>query len=207
MPSFGKKILGAFVDLGDDSSDAVQPESAPAPKTESAITYNTTATGPSDKFKQYFETLLKDSNLPGPDYYEFVKMVEAMQSITDERIKYTTAFAGLSMQGLDKKKLLDSATGYLQLLEKDAVNFHATVGNALRDKVTARKKEMAGIAQRIQELTKEITDLTGKLEAMKNEVKENEEKLNASSGSYAFELDNVKNKIRQDIQKINQYVS
>lgn len=206
MPSLGKKILGAFVDLGDDSSEGVQPEPTPAAKTENTVSYNTAAIGPSDKFKQYFETLLKDSNMPGPDYYEFIKMVEAMHSITDEKIKYTTAFTGLSIQGLDKKKLLDSAAGYLQLLEKDAANFHSTVDNALQDKVIARKKEMTGISQRIQELTKEINDLTGKLELMKNEVKDNEAKINASSGSYAFELDNIKNTIRQDIQKINQYV-
>ncbi len=40
-----------------------------------------------------------------------------MQVVPDEQIRYITAFAGLSVQGLDKQKLLTTASQYLQLLE------------------------------------------------------------------------------------------
>ena len=46
-----------------------------------------------------------------------------MQAVPDEQVRYITAFAGLSVQGLDKQKLLSTAAQYLQLLETDATNF------------------------------------------------------------------------------------
>lgn len=207
MSSIGKKILGAFVDM-DDKEEVKQPESVPAAKQEYAAPppMAGVVTESSEKFRNYFANLFKDANMPGPDYYEFTKMVEAMSSIPDEKMRYTTAFAGLSIQGLDKKKLLDTAAGYLNILDSDANNFHSTVDKALQEKVVARKKEMEDKSKRIQELTREISDLTMRLELLNKEIKENEEKINANSGSYQAELANLKNKINQDLQKINHYI-
>lgn len=206
MSSIGKKILGAFVDM--DDKEEVKPESVPAANKEYAAPPSTAGATieSSEKFKNYFAALFKDANMPGPDYYEFTKMVEAMSSIPDEKMRYTTAFAGLSIQGLDKRKLLDTAAGYLNILDSDANNFHSTVDKALQEKVVARKKEMEDKSRRIQELTKEISDLTMRLESLNKEVKENEEKINANSGSYQAELASMKNRINQDLQKINHYI-
>lgn len=208
MPGLGKKILGAFIDLGDDSQDkpVVTPAPDPVPAVTNTVTSNAAA-GTPDKFKSYFDTLFKDSNLPGPDYYEFIKMVEAMSAIADEQVRYTTAFAGLSIQGISKKKLLDSAAQYLQVLESDAVSFQSTVGKALEDKVTARKKEIISKQDRIQQLTKEISKLTAELDILNNEVTENEEKINASTGNYKAASDQLKNSIRLHMQHINQYLT
>ena len=200
--------MGAFVDMDDDKEEA-KPEIAPAATTKAFTAPSPiagTVTESSEKFRNYFANLFKDANMPGPDYYEFTKMVEAMSSIPDEKMRYTTAFAGLSIQGLDKKKLLDTAAGYLNILENDANNFHSSVDKALQDKVVARKKEMEDKSKRIQELTKEISDLTMRLESLNREVKENEDKINANSGSYQAELANMKNRINQDLQKINHYI-
>ncbi|MGF7473722.1 hypothetical protein WFJ45_23560, partial [Salmonella enterica subsp. enterica serovar Minnesota] len=69
----------------------------------------------------------------------FTKMIEVMRSIPNEQIRYTTAFAGLTVQGLDKQKLLSTAAQYLQLLETDAANFNSTVDAALQEKVHEKK--------------------------------------------------------------------
>ena len=121
MASLGKKFLSAFVEVTDEKKAVVTPEEQKHYSTplapERPLPSNT-----SEKFRQYFDKLFSEANLPGPDYYEFAKMTQAMISITDEKARYSAAFAGLSVQGLDKSKLLSTAAEYLKILDTDAVN-------------------------------------------------------------------------------------
>lgn len=212
MSGFGKKILGAFVELNDKEKEEDTSLVDPNPAQEASFSSaggsaSGSAVSSSDKFKQYFDKLFQESNVPGPDYFEFSKMVEAMSAIPDERTKYLTAFAGLSIQGLDKKKLLDTASHYLSLIDADAKNFTAMVSKTLHEKVTAKKKEMEDKTKRIQDLNKEIAELSSGLQAISNEVKENEEKINSNAATYQAEMLSLKERISQDAQKINQYIS
>lgn len=210
MSGFGKKILGAFVELKDEKKEEEEDASLinPTPAREANFSSPTSsAVSSSDKFKQYFEKLFQESNVPGPDYFEFSKMVEAMSAIPDEKTKYLTAFAGLSIQGLDKKKLLETASHYLGLIDADAKNFTVMVSKTLHEKVTEKKKEMEDKTKRIQDLNREIAELSSGLQAISNEVKENEEKINANAASYQAEMIFLKDRISQDAQKINQYIS
>ena len=117
MANLGKKILSAFIEVNDDKKpEAEKPpetkESYQPAKPQPTASYTGTAAGNSyastgnSKFKEYFDKLFKEANIPGPDYFEFSKMIEAMQAVPDEQVRYITAFAGLSVQGLDKQKLL-----------------------------------------------------------------------------------------------------
>lgn len=211
MSSLAKRILSTFVEL-DDSSEKKPEQSASvaapsAPRNTDAVTSTSTVVFASDKFKVYFDNLFKDTNFPGPDYFEFSRMMEAMSAIPDEKTRFISAYAGLSLQGLDKDKLLKTANQYLQVIDNDAKNFQATVDKALQEKVVGKKKEMEDKARRIQELAKEINDLNTKMEALTNDIRDNEEKIHSNSNTYKQESDNMKNKISQEIQKINQYIS
>src|ERR1700733_13618110 len=120
MTTFAKKVLSAFVDVtgGDKPVALTKPEnktSAPAEISRPAYTANS-------KFIRYFDKLFSEANIPGPDYYEFSKMIEAMNDIPDERARLCAAFAGLNVQGLNKLKLLSTAGDYLKLLDEDAVS-------------------------------------------------------------------------------------
>jgi hypothetical protein len=198
--NIGKKILSAFVEVAEE-----KPATGAAQQTTTPV-YREPVTD-TGKFKQYFDKLFTDANLPGPDYFEFSKMINAMNSIPDEKARYSAAFAGLSVQGLDREKLLATASQYLQLLDQDAVNFHATVNTALREKVQARQQEMENKNNRIRQLSKEITELQQQITVLQKEVAENEEKIRNSSGGYEVELENMKNKISADIEKIRRHIS
>ena len=205
MTHFGKKILSAFVEVTTEKP-VTTPEVIETRSNTYAATAGTVATG-SEKFTQYFDQLFKDANLPGPDYFEFSKMTEAMMGITDERARYSAAFAGLSVQGLDKQKLLDTAAQYIQVIESDADNFSNTVDAALKEKVQTKQQEIADNVKRIQMLTKEISELENKITVLQNEVKENEEKIESSSGGYKVASESMKQRILFDIEKIKQYIT
>jgi len=209
MASIGKKILSAFVEVADEEQPVTEKRvEIKQSSTQVAGSGYASATPSSQgKFKQYFEKLFNDANLPGPDYFEFSKMTEAMSSIPDEKARYSAAFAGLNVQGLDKQKLLSTASQYLKILDTDANNFNSTVDAALKEKVEGKQKEIEEKTKRIEEITKEINDLHNKIAVLKNEVKENEEKIENNSGSYKRELERMKSKILYDIERIKEFIS
>lgn len=200
--NIGKKILSAFVEVADEKTPVASTAAtvAPAPQAERrpAEAHN--------KFRQHFAQLFADANLPGPDYYEYAKMVEAMHIIADERARYMAAFAGLGVQGLNKEKLLSSATDYLKIVETDAAAFAQTLEAALHEKVHSRKQEMADKKEKIQQLSQEVAALHSRNAELQTEIRENEEKILNRGEGYKAAAENIKAKIMLDIEKIQQHV-
>lgn len=206
MASLGKKILSAFVEVTAEEKTVAAPEDRSHYSTPVTTGYDADA-GTSEKFRQYFDKLFNEANIPGPDYFEFSKMTEAMMSIPDEKARFSAAFAGLQVQGLDKHKLLDTAVQYLQVLEQDATNFDSTVDAALKEKVQAKQQEIAAKQQRMEELTREISDLQNKIELLRINVKESEEKIANNTGGYKTSSEQMKQRILYDIEKIKQHIA
>jgi hypothetical protein len=203
MARIGKKILSAFIETTESSPAA--PAAAVTPKAE-VVPEAQAAPASDQRFADYFDKLFSDANIPGPDYYEFSKMVAAMQVIPDERSRYYAAFAGLQVQGLDKQKLLSTAAEYLRALTADAGQFEKTVEAALQEKVHSRTAEAEEKSRRIQALSLEILKLQEEIAAMQREIGENSDKLTASGSAYAAESGRRKQQIESDIQKINTYI-
>jgi predicted phage tail protein len=201
--NIGKKILSAFVEVSESTKppNATEVVSATMPVAHYQPGVDT------GKFKQYFNKLFDEANIQGPDYYEFSKMIEAMTVIPDEKARYLAAFAGLNVQGLDKARLLSTATQYFQVLETDASNFNNTIDATLHEKVLSKKQEIEEKSKRIQQLSREMADLQNKIAVLQNEIKENEEKIENNSSGYQRESANMKNKIQSDIEKIKQHIN
>lgn len=209
--SIGKKILSAFIEVEEDTSEKkLDPnKNQVSNSTVSAASYTTSGVvndAVKQKFKDYFDKLMTSSNIQGPDYYEFNKMIEAMNAIADEKTRFNSAFAGLSVQGLDKTRLIDTAQQYLQILDHDAANFNSTIDTALEEKVEQKKEEIKSKAKRIEDLKREIDDCNNRILLLSNEIKENEEKLSSNSTAYTLELQQKKTSIQSDIEKIKKYI-
>lgn len=216
MANIGRKILSAFVEVTEEDKPVIKREETK----QTSTTYTQNGQGfpgqtlqkrqadnaSTEKFRQYFDKLFKEANLPGPDYFEFSKMTEAMQAIPDEKARYSAAFAGLGVQGLDKQKLLNTAAQYIQILEQDAGNFNNTVDAALKEKVQGRQQAIEADAKRIEALSIEINDLQNKIIQLQQEVKENEEKIESNSGAYMREMQWMKSKMLNDVEKIKQFI-
>jgi hypothetical protein len=207
MASIGKKILSAFMEVeGEKRAPARAAGAESAGAAEPAAAGPVQAASEDRRFLDYFDTLFSEANIPGPDYYEFARMIAAMQAIADERSRYAAAFAGLQVQGLDKDKLLATAGEYLRVLTADADRFGKTVEAALQEKVHSRSAEAEEKGRRIQALSQEMLELQAQITAMQKEVGEAKEKLEANSNAYAFESERRKRQIQTDIGKINNYI-
>jgi uncharacterized protein YoxC len=205
MASIGRKILSAFVEVADEEKITTPPRE---PGTGSANNNEGARETMADngKFRMYFDKLFEDANLPGPDYYEFSKMTAAMTAITDENARYSAAFAGLQVQGLNRNQLLLSAKAYLELLEKDAATFLTTVDNAVKEKVNARQQEITVQTERMQQITQEIAALQNSVAVLKREVEEQEQKIARSTGGYKQAMEAAKQRIAADMEKIKLFI-
>jgi hypothetical protein len=208
MTNLGKKILSAFVEVSDDKKTAAEKPITPPPATfyTNMAANNSYTSAGNSKFREHFEKLLKEANIPAPGYYEFSKMTDAMQAVPDEQVRYITAFAGLSVQGLNKQKLLSTASQYLQTLDADATSFHSTVAAAIQEKVHEKKRLMNEKEKHIQQLMQEINTLQTDILNLQNEIKENETKIEANIGGYKYESEAMKDRINRDMEKIKSYI-
>jgi hypothetical protein len=201
MISIGKKIISAFLEVDEQEEplapreNRAQPDDPIQPKDRAG-----------DRFTGHFDKLLSDANIPGPDYYEFARMIAVMQAIPDEAARYNAAFAGLQVQGLDKQRLLDTATEYLRILSTDAGQFQATVDAAFKEKVNGKEAEAEQKAARIRSLSQEIAQLQQQIGSLQEETRVSKDKLSAGSIAYSTESKRRQEDIRRDIEKINQYI-
>jgi len=218
MASLGKKILSAFMevteekkegsartDVGNDAGQ-VHGSGGNAARTGTGTQEPASVRQPDDRFAGHFDQLLSEANIPGPDYYEFSRMIGAMQGIPDEASRYSAAFAGLQVQGLDKQRLLTTAGEYLRILASDADQFQKTVDAALQEKVRGKETEAEEKAGRIQALSQEILQLQQQISALQAEVRANKDRLTGSSAAYTTESLRRQQQIKNDIDKINQYI-
>ncbi|OQP46931.1 hypothetical protein A4H97_05270 [Niastella yeongjuensis] len=208
MANLGKKILSAFVEVNDNKKTETEKNTTEAMTTFTGKTANNSYTTQenSSKFKEHFEKLFRESNMPSPSYFEYSKMLAAMHTVPDEHIRFITAFAGLSVQGLDKQTLLSTAAQYLQLLETDAQHFQHSVDAALKEKVATKKQQLDEKEKRIQLLMQEISTLQNDLLSTQAEIKENEARIEANMAGYNYESEDLKKSITRDIEKIKSYI-
>ena len=209
--SFFRKALGVFVDL-DPSTDAsssgfTPPDrsqglpSMPAPSMDIASV---------EKFEKHFEQLFDKTNLPGPDYFEFWKTMETLEKhIPDESARMQATYASLSVQGMTKAKLLDTASAYMDVVTRDRTAFEQAAAAKAAAAVDGRKQNVAAMEQRIvansesiRKLNAEISESQAKISALKKELLDEEMKLNANRNGYQLACDAMTSKIKGDIEKI-----
>jgi hypothetical protein len=201
MARFGKKLLSAFLEVKEGENGVIGSHGRDegAPRDEAAAPAD-------DRFAGHFDKLLREANIPGPDYYEFASMIAVMQGIPDEAARYNAAFAGLQVQGLNKQRLLDTAGEYLRVLTADAGQFQATVDASYQEKVRGKETEAEEKAARIQALSQEILQLQQRISALQEEIRAGKEKLAGGCSAYGAESKRRQQEISRDVEKINQYI-
>jgi len=228
MAGVGKKILNLFVEVEDDADEkkasvekrkpvspvspaapvqAVQPDRIPAAVASAGKSDDTIAKTLADA--------LEKANLPGFDYFEYAKMLDALKAgIPVEQTLYQTAFTSGSVMGANKKTLVDSATQYIAVLNKEAEKFAVSVRQSTKDTVTGKEEQVraidASIAEKnaqIQKLTEEINALSAEKNSIANTIAENRIKIEKVQNDFAATLQVFLGRIKGDLEKIEKYVA
>ncbi len=210
--SLFRKALGAFVEL--DPKPAPQPLYATPERTRvhrtGAEPTPALTTADVAKFEQHFEQLFDASNLPGPDYFEFQKAMDALEDdVPAEDARMRVAYTTLKVQGLTPAKLVETARQYIAIVEADRKALEAEVAaktkaeiDPLQAEVDQQQMALADMEHTIRELQAMIPERRAAVDAAKAKLAQTKERLGANITGYQLACTAMVQRIEQDITKI-----
>jgi len=158
-----------------------------------------------EKFKTYFKDLYEKANLPGPDFYEFNNMTEAMGSVIPDDVKYPSVYAGFGGT-LTKEKLLTSAGQYVEIIQKDTAEFEQSWQTAVKNKVEDRRGQIAHKAEEIQKMQEQIARLNNEIIELNRLAQDEESRLASEKTAYHQQAALLQEKIKNGVDKINRFI-
>ncbi|MBP6795423.1 MAG: hypothetical protein KA143_10230 [Saprospiraceae bacterium] len=216
-----KKIKNIFV---------VEDESAPKKAVESnetrepagdAVTVSAN-NGPVDipevsaqnRFLSLLAQIIEKNNQPGFDYFEYRQSLINLAKLNmDEATKYKSAYAAAQAMGVTPVTLVNSAQGYLNLLNQESQKFATAEQNQRNKVIEERKNELSNLGSQIEkkkemilQMQAEVEQMSKSLELKKNEAAGFAEKLNATKQEFEVAMKSIAGQIAEDIQKMNQYL-
>ena len=166
------------------------------------------------KFEKHFEELFNEANFPGPDYYEFWKMMEKLETVVpDEIVRMMAVYSTLQIQGLSKEALINSAEKYRHIVDNDKQEFQQAVNTKVAGEIEGRKNSINELEKKndannqlTQKLLKEINENQQKINALEKELTDEEAKVSSNKSGYNLACDAMLAKLSDDIQKIKSHL-
>lgn len=166
-----------------------------------------TIAGPLPEHEQYFEKLIDEANAKNPlfygtDFKEFVDSKVDIDDITDETIRYRTAFNVLKSTGLTKEKLLSTGQEYLNIIGRDLNAFQSAHAHQYGKEVRQKELLIQKKAEELQILTQKINSLKTDINNLTQDINLTKEKLNTTRSSFLLAGENKQKEIETELQKI-----
>ena len=181
----------------------------PADQTPTYLPSGSLAT-PLPEHVQYFERLIDEANAKNPmfqgtDYKEFVDSKIDIDDITDEQLKYRTAYNVLKSTGLTREKLLQTGQEYLNLIGRDLNAFQGAHALQYSKEVRQKEQQIQKKAEELQALTQRINALKAEINGLTQEINLTKDKLNTTKSSFLLAGEMKQKEIETELQKIAQY--
>ena len=169
-----------------------------------------TITGPLPEHQQYFEKLIDEANAKNPlfqgtDFKEFVESKIDIDDITDEAIKYKTAFNVLKSTGLTKEKLITTGQEYLNLIGRDLNAFQGAHTQQYKKEVGQKELLVQKKAEELQTLTQRINAIKTEINQLTQDITVTKDKLGITRNSFLLAGENKQTEIQKELEKIAQY--
>ena len=169
-----------------------------------------TIAGPLPEHQQYFERLIDEANAKNPifqgvDFKEFVDSKVDIDDITDETLRYRTAFNVLKSTGLTKEKLMSTGQEYLNIIGRDLNAFQSAHAQKYKKEVQQKELLIQKKAEELQALTQRINTLKTEINQITQDINLTKDKLNTTKNSFLLAGENKQKEIQTELQKIAQY--
>ncbi|HVG16065.1 MAG TPA: hypothetical protein VM935_13940 [Chitinophagaceae bacterium] len=187
-------------------------KTAATPAADQVPTYSPggTIAGPLPEHHQYFEKLIDEANnknplFQGTDFKEFVDSKVDINDITDETVRYKTAFNVLKSTGLTKEKLISTGQEYLNIIGRDLNAFQGAHAQQYKKEVGAKESLIQKKAEELQTLTQRINTLKTEINGLTQEINLTRDKLSTVKNSFLLAGEIKQKEIETELQKIQQY--
>jgi SMC interacting uncharacterized protein involved in chromosome segregation len=158
-------------------------------------------------YNKYLSDKMKENNQPGPDYLEFSEALKALDNVPlSEEQKYQVTFPTYLSMGVDANKLINSANGYIKILEQEEKDFNTELNNTKHNEITIKQSNIEELKAENDKLTKKLQDNALKIQALTLETNKSNESLSVEQNAFAAALNNAKLKIQDQITKIKTYL-
>ena len=167
-----------------------------------------------NRFLNVLADAIEKSNQPGFDYLEFRQSLINLGKLNmDEATRFKSAYAAAQAMGVTPATLINSANTYLGILEGEGKKFAIAEQNQRTKVVEERKTELQQIQSEIQKkqetisrLQTEVEQWTKNLEDKKAEAAALGSKLEQTKVKFEAALRSLSGQIKDDVQKMNQYL-
>ena len=169
-----------------------------------------TIAGPLPEHEQYFEKLIDEANAKNPlfqgtDFKEFVDSKVDIDDITDENLRYKTAFNVLKSTGLTKEKLISTGQEYLNIIGRDLNAFQSAHAQQYKKEVGQKEQLIQKKAEELQALSQRINALKTEINKLTQDINITKDKLNTTKNSFLLAGEKKQTEIQTELQKIIQY--
>ncbi|MEJ7914191.1 MAG: hypothetical protein WKF70_13610 [Chitinophagaceae bacterium] len=169
-----------------------------------------TITGPMPEHQQYFEQLVAKANASNPqfagaDYKEFVDSKVDIDDITDETLRYKTAFNVLRGSGLTRDKLLSTGQEYLNIIGRDLNAFQSAHGQRYKKEVQPKELQIQKKAEELSALALKMSVLKTEINALTQDITLIKDQLATTKNSFLLAGEKKQQEIQTELQKIAQY--
>ncbi len=169
----------------------------------------------SEKFTEILLKAIEANNQQGFDYIEYKRSLQNLSKMEmDEGTSYKSAYAAAQTMGVTPASLVESANGYLSVLQKEEGKFEAALGKQKGKQVDGGLERIGELETAIREKETKINELTQQIEAdkvelsrMKEEVEQAGRKVQKTKDDFIASYNSLVSQIHSDIDKIKKYLS
>lgn len=162
------------------------------------------------EYQKHFEQLIDEANaknslFQGTDFKEFIDSKIDVEAITDEGMRYKTAFNVLKRTGLTKERLLSTGQEYIKIIDGDQKGFEGAYAQQYKSDVEQREQLLQKKSEELQSLQARITALNQEVSQISQDLSKSKDQLNENKNAFLSAAENKKKEIQTELQKIAQY--
>lgn len=214
----GKKSWFAehIIDLG--SNKEQKPSATPqvADTTSYSVPTTTAASTPTapvaagipEDIKQFFAKIWEDSNIPAPDYKEFMESLNEMKNEDiPEATKYRMLFKTFKASKVTPARLVETANVYLKVFSDKKEGFEKSVREKSAGITSTKQKEADELAARELSIKEQLEKLNAELTETKLKKEQTVNEIAAATTKYTQRLADFQAMYTATIDGINNTVA